>query len=108
MCGVRIATTRFPGDEALDIMRTTRSPGVRRMMARAGSSSTFKEGAQDLKIYADIEVSPKDVERVAEGIGEEVEAWSKQEASNLLNENRPVPLRKEIPVLYASYDGTGG
>ena len=66
--------TRFPGDEALDVVRTTRSPGVRRMMARAGSSSPFKEGAQDLKIYADIEVSPKDVERVAEGIGEEVES----------------------------------
>ncbi|MCA9447788.1 MAG: UPF0236 family protein, partial [Candidatus Omnitrophica bacterium] len=97
----------FPGDEIIDVSGTSRSPGLKRMMARAGSSSTFKQGAQDLKIYADIQVSPKDVERVAEGIGEEVEAWSKQEAEGLLNENRPVPLRKEIPVLYVSYDGTG-
>lgn len=99
--------THFPGDEIIDVSGTSRSPGLRRMMARAGSSSTFKQGAQDLKIYADIQVSPKDVERVAEGIGEEVEAWSKQEAEGLLNENRPVPLRKEISVLYVSYDGTG-
>jgi hypothetical protein len=34
--------TRYPGDEALDVVGTTRSPGLRRMMARAGSQSTFK------------------------------------------------------------------
>ncbi len=45
--------TRYPGDEALDIRDSTRSPGVRRMMARAGSQSTFKEGRDDLKIYAE-------------------------------------------------------
>ena len=56
--------TRYPGDEELDIMDTTRSPGLRRMMARAGSQSTFKEGRDDLKIYAGLEVSAKDIERV--------------------------------------------
>jgi hypothetical protein len=34
---------RYPGDEALDVVDTTRSPGVRQMMARAGSNATFKE-----------------------------------------------------------------
>jgi hypothetical protein len=33
--------TRYPGDEALDVVGTTRSPGLRRLMARAGSQSTF-------------------------------------------------------------------
>jgi hypothetical protein len=61
--------TRYPGDEELDIVETTRSPGLRRMMARAGSRSTFKEGRDDLKIYAGIEVSAKDVKRVVEGMG---------------------------------------
>ena len=28
--------TRYPGDEQLDVVDTTRSPGTRRMMARAG------------------------------------------------------------------------
>ena len=37
-------STRYPGDEELDIIETTRFPGLRRMMARAGSRSTFKEG----------------------------------------------------------------
>ena len=38
--------TCFPGDEELDVVGTTRSPGLRRMMARAGSQSTFKEGRE--------------------------------------------------------------
>ncbi|MFQ5799792.1 MAG: ISKra4 family transposase [Bacteroidota bacterium] len=100
-------TTRYPGDELLDIVNTTRSPGLRRMMARAGSQSPFKEGSQDLRIYAGIDVSPKDVERVAERIGADIEAWSQKERQILLDENRPISLKKTIPVLYISYDGTG-
>ena len=68
--------TRYPGDEELDVVETTRSPGLRRMMARAGSQSTFKEGREDLRIYAGIKVSAKDLERVAERTGEEIEVWS--------------------------------
>ncbi len=99
--------TRYPGDEELDIMGTTRSPGLRRMMARAGSQSTFKEGREDLKIYAGLEVSAKDVERVAEGIGQQTEAWLYQEREALLNQNERLRSEKTLPVLYISYDGTG-
>lgn len=93
--------TRFPGDEELDVVDTTRSPGVRRMMARAGSKSTFKEAREDLRLYAGIEVSAKDIERVAEGIGEDMEAWQKQQTSTIPE------AASDIPVLYVSYDGTG-
>lgn len=41
--------TVYPGDELLDIEGTTRSPGLRRLMARAGSKELFKEGRDDLK-----------------------------------------------------------
>jgi hypothetical protein len=51
--------TRYPGDEELDIVQTTRSPGLRRMMDRAGSQSTFKEGRDDLKIYGGLEATAK-------------------------------------------------
>jgi len=100
-------TTRYPGDEALDVVGTTRSPGLRRMMARAGSQSTFKDGRDDLLIYAGLKVSAKDVERVAEGIGQHVESWSEQERQEILSrDSQPVP-EKDIPVFYVSYDGTG-
>ena len=98
--------TRYPGDEELDIRGTSRSPGLRRMMGRAGSRSTFKEGRDDLKIYAGIEVSAKDLERVAEKIGEEMEIFSAQEREEIMGRQIPVNVEK-IPILYVSYDGTG-
>jgi len=98
---------RYPGDEELDVVGTTRSPGLRRMMARAGSRSTFKEGREDLKVYAGITVSAKDVERVAEGAGEDMEAWTKKERETILCRQEPARPEKTIPVLYVSYDGTG-
>jgi hypothetical protein len=99
--------TRYPGDEELDIVDTTRSPGVRRMMARAGSQSTFKEGREDLKIYAGLEVSAKDVERVAEGIGQAMESWASRQQEEVLRNHESGVSEKTIPNLYVSYDGTG-
>jgi len=98
--------TRYPGDEALDVVGTTRSPGLRRMMARAGSQSTFKDGRDDLRLYAGLEVSAKDVERVAERIGQDMETWSQAERERMLAQDGPEP-DKEIPLMYISYDGTG-
>ena len=99
---------RYPGDEELDVLNTTRSPGLRRMMARAGSKSTFKEGRDDLAIYADIHVSAKGVERVAESIGADMLLWSEQECKSVnCNETSTMAEGETIPVLYISYDGTG-
>ncbi len=86
---------------------TSRTPGLRRMMARAGSQSTFKEGCEDLKVFAGITVSAKDVERVAETIGEQMEDWSKRERANLVSQEPPLRPEKEFPILYVCYDGTG-
>ena len=93
------SSTRYPGDEALDVVKTTRSPGLRRLMARAGSQSTFKDACDDLKVYAGVEVSAKDVERVAENLGSEMEAWQALQ--------RESPKEKALPLLYIAYDGTG-
>jgi len=99
--------TRYPGDEALDVVGTTRTPGLRRMMARAGSQGTFKDGAEDLRVYAGITVSPKDLERVAEKIGRQMEEWRKREAREFLVEQGEKRIEKTIPIVYAAYDGTG-
>jgi hypothetical protein len=99
--------TRYPGDEELDVIGTRRSPGLRRMMARVGSQSTFKEGKEDLRVYAGIEVSAKDVERVAEGIGQQMEDWFCLQQQQILDPLPPVRQAKTIPIMYVSYDGTG-
>lgn len=98
---------RYPGDEELDVVGTTRTPGLRRMMARAGSQGTFKVGCEDLRVYAGITVSPKDVERVAERIGGEMETWRKREAREVMKETGERRVEKTIPVMYVAYDGTG-
>ncbi|MFQ5903098.1 MAG: hypothetical protein ACE5JO_05350 [Candidatus Binatia bacterium] len=99
--------TRYPGDEALDIVGTGSSPGVRRMMARAGCRSTFKEGSEDLRVYAGLQVTAKAVERAAEGIGEDTEAWCRREGEEILQGQDSPGVGKSIPVLYISTDGTG-
>ena len=99
--------TRYPGDEQLDVVDTTRSPGTRRMMGRAESRSTFKEGRDDLRIYAGIQLSAKDLERVAEGIGADMERWSQKQREALIEQDIPVQAQKTIPIMYISYDGTG-
>lgn len=99
--------SRYPGDEALDVEDTGFSPGVRKLMSRAGSRGTFKEGHGDLKVYSEIEVGTKDVERVAEGVGREIEEWEKGKREKLISAIQSPPKQMDIPLLYVSYDGTG-
>jgi hypothetical protein len=96
---------RIPKDEALDIVGTHLSPGVRRMMGRVGSKESFEAGRQDLEELAGIRVTTKQVERVTEALGEQVEASRLQERPTILSA-KVVPL-KTIPKLYIAYDGTG-
>ena len=97
----------YPGDQELDIVGTSRSPGVRRMMARAGSRQTFKEAREDLRVYAGIELSAKDVERVAEQIGEQMERWQGADRERLLQYEQSGVSQEAIPVMYIEMDGTG-
>ncbi len=97
---------RYPGDEGLDVAGTTRTPGLRRMMARAGSNCTFKEASEDLKVYAGVDVSAKDIERVAEGIGDNMTAWAEKERQEVIH-CAATNHKESVPILYVSYDGTG-
>jgi len=101
-CGAR----RYPADEALGVEGTSFSPGIRRLMARAGQRDTFKEGRDDLREFAEVTVTAKDVERVAEGVGEAVAVW--QESERTQGEATEGACHLEgTPTLYICYDGTG-
>ena len=76
---------RFPDDERLDIVQTTYSPGVRRLMARAGSQTQFEQAAEDLLCYAGLELDPREIERVAEEVGRQVEQWLSAEQEQILH-----------------------
>jgi len=103
--------TAFPNDTALDVVGTGFSPGARRMMTRAGSREPFNEAADDLHLYAQLDVSPKDVERVAEQVGQAIDRWMQRESTAALlyagEGKAPPSVDGPIPILYISFDGTG-
>lgn len=52
-------------------------------------------------------MSAKDLERVAERIGAEMECWGAKERQAMIGREIPVKVEKTIPIMYVSYDGTG-
>lgn len=100
--------SRFPDDERLDIVNTAYSPGVRRLMARAGSQTQFEQAAQDLRCYAGLKLEPREIERVAEEVGRQVEQWLSEEQAQLLQQGVNTPPKLETGTkFYISFDGTG-
>ena len=104
----RCCHSRFPDDEHLDIVHTTYSPGVRRLMARAGSQTPFEQAAEDLRCYAGIQVEPREIERVAEEVGRQVEQWLGEQQEHILRDAAtPLPMLGANAKFYVSFDGTG-
>jgi len=100
--------SRFPDDERLDIVNTTYSPGVRRLMARAGSQTQFEQAAEDLLCYAGLKIEPREVERVAEEVGRQVEQWLSQQQEEIVKAGPSIPPQLEPGAkFYISFDGTG-
>lgn len=89
-------STRYPGDEALDLVRTSRSPGVHRQVARLGAKETFHEVACDMEELAGIHLSRKDAERIAEAVGEDMARWDKLRTLEV-----PLETPQTIKTLYA-------
>jgi hypothetical protein len=98
---------QFPADVELDIENTTFSPGVRRMQALVGQQAPFDHGRQQMKLLADLEVTTKAVERVAEAIGEDIAAREQAEIQRALQLDLPIAVGEPIPILYVQMDATG-
>ena len=98
---------RFPKDERLDVVGTSFSPGVRRLMAKSGSNDAFDKGRIDIEEYSGIKIDTKDLERISEKIGDEIEEWQKTECNNILSQEMLIRALKSLPVMYIEYDGAG-
>ena len=98
---------QFPADVELDIDNTEFSPGVRRMQAVVGQDASFEHGRQQLKLLADLEVTTKSVERIAEGIGADIAAREQAGIQRAVQLDLPIVLGEPIPILYVEMDGTG-
>ena len=99
---------RFPDDECLDVVKTSYSPGVRRLMARAGSQTQFEQAAEDLLCYAGLEIEPREIERVAEEVGRQVEQWLSEQQQRLRDSGISDSAKLQPHTkFYVSFDGTG-
>ena len=96
-----------PADAALGVEHIEFSPGVRRMMAVAGSEADFDSAREQIKQLAGLEVSTKSVERHAEQIGAEIMRIEQAEIKRSVQLQLPIPMGAPIPALYVEIDGTG-
>lgn len=96
-----------PKDKCLDIEGVSFSPGVRRIVGRAGAYRSFGLGHEDIKEMAGITVTAKEVERISHKLGEEAESFFREEADIALSD-RVISI-KAVPVnkMYVCMDGTG-
>ena len=94
-----------PKDDSLDIVGTSYSPGVRRLMSKVGAMRPFGLGQQDLEELAGIRVSAKEVERQSHLVGEQIERFHSVQAEAALPD-KVIPI-KPVPRMYVSMDGTG-
>ena len=90
----------FPKDRTLGIDGASVTPGVLRMVGIVGAELSFEKGGAFLKDLAGLSVSPKQVERIAEALGEEI-------AGDERTFMEPDPAGSLPSVLYLGLDGTG-
>lgn len=95
----------IPKDHNLDIVDTSFSPGVRRMMGQVGGKEPFAEGRRDLEDLVGVSVKTKAVERVSQAIGKQIETVFQAERELALSGK--VVLLKTVPKMYIAIDGTG-
>jgi len=95
-----------PKDNTLDIVGTSYSAGARRMMSKVGAYRPFGLGHEDLYELAGIVVSAKEVERMSERVGRQVEAFHGEEACAALAGD-VVSKKPTIPKMYVCMDGSG-
>ena len=95
-----------PKDQELDVVGSSFSPGVRRMMGRVGAKQPFEQGRSDLEELAGVVVQTKQVERVSAQLGAQVEAFCQRERQAILT-GKLAPLLPAVPILYIAIDGTG-
>jgi len=85
------AATHYPGDAALGIEGTSRSPGLRRQVARLGAKEPFEQVSEDLAELAGVALCRKEAERIAEHTGAQMEQWRQHHYSALRLQQPPPP-----------------
>jgi len=94
-----------PKDVVLDVVGTSFSPGVRRIMGRVGAYRPFGLGHDDIKEMAGICVDAKEIERTSHRLGTDIGEFYRKEAGPFLS-GKVVPIQS-ASRMYVCIDGTG-
>lgn len=89
---------RAPFDEQLGLSEGY-SPGLAKMMGRAGARHSYESGAEDLRHYAGVDIEARALARMVNLLGPQMEAARR--SGDLPHEPAAVP------VMYVEADGTG-
>ena len=104
------AAHAIPKDELLHITNTSFTPGVRKVAARLGSLESFGEASTDALELCAVVISAKEVERIAEAIGEEIEVICEQRTKAAFSQSvgeDDFATGETIDRIYIECDGTG-
>ena len=106
-CGVCRHGTA-PRDEQLGVSGISLTPGLRKMIARAGAAVPFAPAGRLLADLAGIDVNAKRVQRTAEGDGQAAAALIQARAAAIRARTLvPLPPSPLPDMLYTAIDGTG-
>jgi hypothetical protein len=97
---------RVAEDIVLDVEKTGFSPGIRRIMAKTGATVCFDKARDFIRELAGVQVTDKDVERIAEAIGYDI-AQKEQQAVDAAINGQAADTCESPATLYVATDGTG-
>lgn len=89
---------RAPLDESLGVVQGC-TPGLARLMGRAGALEPYEEARQSLEVYCGLTIQGRRIQRLVQHLGPQFAQWT---------QNQPAPT--SLPrgtVFYVEADGTG-
>jgi hypothetical protein len=102
-------THAIPKDGLLHIEDTSFTPGVRRAAAKLGGMESFDEAHGDMGLLCGVGISAKEVERIAEALGEAIEGRDTERIDDAFADDAAGGAASDdaVPRLYIEFDGTG-
>jgi hypothetical protein len=99
----------FPQDRTWDVEGNGYSPGIKRLVSRIGGQEAFAQASEDLWELAEVKVSPKEVERLSEEVGEAIRVAEAGVRQHVFAGQAPAPVLSLQPeeTVYLEVDGTG-
>ena len=89
---------RVPLDESLGVVEGC-TPGLARLMSRAGALEPYEDASQSLEVYCGITIAGRRIQRLVQQVGPEFARWT---------QSPPAPTSlPEGTIFYVEADGTG-